>query len=78
MEQIFPFVGRAFCSLPNNQAEERGLVQRKAEDCLGLFSEWGTTLLAWNQGEATTLSKPPSAAFHASLLVGTSLCAQHA
>ena len=46
-----------------------GLLQRKAEDCLGLFSEWGASLLAWNQEEAATLGRPPSDAFHASLLV---------
>ena len=46
-----------------------GALQRKAEDKVALFSEWGPTLLAWNQEEAATLGKPPSSAFHASLLV---------
>ena len=48
------------------------IVQRKAEDRMSLFSEFGPALLAWNQEEAATLSKPPSTAFYNSLLVRSS------
>ena len=44
---------------------------------MALFSEWGATLLAWNQEEAATLSKPPTAAFYTSLLVSSSLHCGH-
>ncbi|KAK9800231.1 hypothetical protein WJX73_002007 [Symbiochloris irregularis] len=47
--------------------------RRKAEDSMALFSEWPAALLAWNQEEAATLSKPPSDALHTSLLEGLRL-----
>ena len=49
------------------------MAQRDAEDRAALFSAWPHALLCWNAQEAATLSKPPSAPFWASLLVGCAL-----